>query len=862
MQTKNVHYGLPDGYLDHWLAAGPQIFWLDEKKESESSSPEQIAGQYDDPCLGIDKMPVERGPLSEGTFTIGEYTGTWEYYSCYEDHRVDQTRYLPARSYLRSWAYNQIYSNDEQEAALEITSPGTVRVWLNGENIYHHSRSSASEPERFTLPIKLQKGANPLFIRFETYGLGNISHYFTARLIRQEGGQKGDKTEVLIPTLIKSIGRRNRLERVFHSLYLDRDTYAREQYIHLHWPPAKKASQKSERAFCSIRLQKPDGRIYAEAEVDGTPEDVLTLGYAAQYPEGLYEVLMMPKKWEYYDQDLRFTHKVSFWSSGRKQFMTAVTGSFESRRQELLDYAAHLDQASVERETARMALGHWDQVKESSLLEAVDRINQRHEGSLRDLLALLGLVCQFGDQPEFPGQIKEALKNAVRTYPIAAISALPVLDVEWGNRKGSRALLAAACQILAAQIFPEEPIFGGEQAGREILEQGEQQALDWMRRQAAWGFADYGSEPGYEEMITSLVYLLDYAESDQVGELAAALLDKLFFTLALNSFQGLYGGTSTYIRALSLKGGVASAFTAIAYLMWGQGILTPHLLSLVPLACSQNYRLPELFEQVAAGPQEEIWSKERHTAGEDDEGINQAVYKTPEFLLASMQDYRPGAAGRGEHVWQATLGPGAFVFTNHPGSSGESEAHAPGYWRGNGTLPRIAQWKDALVCIYHLPETAALHFTHAYFPIFAFDEYVINDGWAFARRGDAYLALTSAIPFELRRSGPYAYRELYAAGRENAWFCQMGRAARDGTFAAFQRKVRALSFAFEGDRVLCATLEGDQLEFGWQGPFMVNQVEEPLSGFRHYENAYTTVEFPCHSMEVLVGAEGIRLNLE
>jgi hypothetical protein len=52
---------------------------------------------------------------------------------------------------------------------------------------------------------------------------------------------------------------------------------------------------------------------------------------------------------------------------------------------------------------------------------------------------------------------------------------------------------------------------------------------------------------------------------------------------------------------------------------------------------------------VAAQP-EELWSQERHRsrAGE----ANLVTYRTPDFMLSSAQDYRPGEAGATEHLWQ------------------------------------------------------------------------------------------------------------------------------------------------------------------------------------------------------------------
>ena len=123
-----------------------------------------------------------------------------------------------------------------------------------------------------------------------------------------------------------------------------------------------------------------------------------------------------------------------------------------------------------------------------------------------------------------------------------------------------------------------------------------------------------------------------------------------------------------------------------------------------------------------------------------------------------------GEKGKTEHIWQATLGSEAVVFTNHPASIAETDANLPGFWSGNAVLPKVAQWKDALIAIYNLPENDWLGFTHAYFPMHAFDEALIDGNWAFGRKGSGYVAITSGQGVELIKHGPDGYHELRSHG--------------------------------------------------------------------------------------------------
>jgi hypothetical protein len=234
-------------------------------------------------------------------------------------------------------------------------------------------------------------------------------------------------------------------------------------------------------------------------------------------------------------------------------------------------------------------------------------------------------------------------------------------------------------------------------------------------------------------------------------------------------------------------------------------------------------------------------------------------------MLCSAQDYHPGEKGVQQHIWQATFGPDAVVFVTHPACLSEENSHRPGFWHGNVRLPRVAQWKDALIAIHKLPEDDWLGFTHAYFPTFAFDEHLLRPDpagcrWAFARKGDGYIALTASCGLELVRQGDNAYRELRSYGQNNVWLCHMGRAALDGDFGAFQDRILALDVAYGELSVRCATLRGETLAFGWKGSFTRNDREQPLSGFKHYDNPYCIADLPATQMEVRYGDQAMRLS--
>ena len=297
------------------------------------------------------------------------------------------------------------------------------------------------------------------------------------------------------------------------------------------------------------------------------------------------------------------------------------------------------------------------------------------------------------------------------------------------------------------------------------------------------------------------------------------------------------------------------------------GVFNHHISGTVSLACSE-YELPSIIADIATDLSNEMWNRERHVGGPGDgRTVNKVTYKAPDYMPSSAQDYNPGERGDREHIWQATLGPDAVVFVNHPACMSEDNAHRPGFWLGNRVLPRVAQWRDALIAVHKLPDDDWMGFTHAYFPTGAFDEYSIWDGadgrsWAFARKGDGYLALTAAQGLALVKHGPSAYRELRSYGQHNVWLCHVGRAGTDGNFAQFQKKMLAMDIKWQKLGTRCTTLRGESMSFGWDEPLTVNAEEQPIAGFKHYENPYGVADVDASQMEIRFGDYMLRLNFE
>lgn len=854
MSVYYLSYDLQNGYIHNWLVAGPLAIPVpDLDRFAGNDFKSQITCQYYVEDSDVTQLPLEGAPLKMGDSELA-----WKYVRCLDDHYVDLTAFYDTCHFLRSWAYARVMSPSAQDVTIVLTTNGPADLWLNGQHVHRQEHFHHRIPRSISFPASLDKGHNEILVRLEEVAIRECPYAMALQIPGLPFDDAADETRVLLPTSIKAIARRQHLERAFEAAYLDRNVYAWRDVVTVRWPEEMATS-----ANVAVRFQTPSGRIYAESSASASPGNHAHLSRPTEIPEGPYQVILMPRPQEYYEWNMRIQRKIGGLWSLRHRYSQTPYGTYQERRLEALEYAAGRGN-TIFSEMAKMALGRWHQVKDEVILEAVEKISQRQDCSDFHLIGLLGIMHRYGNHPSFPKTLKTPVEECALGFRY------------WIDEPGNDAMcfwsenhqiLFHACEILAGQLYPDRVFPNAGQTGQWHREKGERMAISWLRKRCTGGFQEWDSSCCFDTDLLALSYLVDLAENQQVWELAAVLMDKVFFTVAVNSYRGVFGSTHGRAYAAQIKGGRLEPTTGISRLMWGMGTFNHHIRGMVSVACAEEYELPSIIQEIAADLPEEMWNRERHSGNLEEWcdcatgswEVNKVTFKTPDYMLCSAQDYHPGEEGLQQHIWQATLGPDAVVFVTHPSCVSEQSSHRPSFWHGNSSLPRVAQWKDVLVAIHRPLEDDWLGFTHAYFPVYAFDEHSLQDGWAFARKGGGYLALTAARGLELITRGDNAYRELRSYGQHNVWLCHMGRAADNGGFGAFQEKVLALKLGFEGLSVRWATLRGQHLAFSWEGPLLVDGEEQPITGFKHYDNPYCETDWPVLQMDIRFRDQLLRL---
>jgi len=832
-------YGLKNGYIHDWLVLGPSVnpvTALPEAGEKAQDFRARLFKSVDLTATDVSQPPQE--------FEEVEHLGgalSWEVEHCRDDHLVEKDLTVATYSHVRAWAYTSLSCSESMVVKMSLTLCCPASVWLNGKHAMYCEYIAALDNQAmqtYTFTTTLRSGNNDLLVQMEQIGAGDT---VLAISVHMEC-PPATEIKVKVPTTTDKPEQRQIWEHALEYAHLDRAIYQRDQMVNLICRAEMPGAYSG-----SVRLQQPDGATYGRIEVTFQPQVQLECLLGAQMANGAMQAVLTPPFEDYYAQGFRARRVLPFIVNMGTCY-DEPSSLYDDRLIAVIKETAH-SYDPLYAEMAKMALGWWTALEPKNIRRAIEQVRQCALDGLDNLLGLAAIRLRMGRYASFPADILTEIDDCLQSFNYA-----PQRTTTFDLSDESHQITLYAAQILAGQIMAASGL-----AGRQEQNQGETLAEDWLRCRAQTGFALWNSH--IERTVIALSLLADCAESESIKGLAAVLLDKLLACLAVNSFKGVYAAPRAEARAMWLRSGALAPEAPLMYLLWGVGGLNAHVRSAAGLGLAGgNYRVPELIRTIALDRWPAMLSRERQQLAEK-EYANTVLFKTPDYAIASAQDYRAGQRGQREHIWQATLGMDAVVFTNHPASFSDADARQAGWWCGNGSLPRVAQWKDALIALYDLPEDDVLGFTHAFFPGYAFDEHVLEQGWAFARKGDGYLALCAAKEMVLVDSGQDAMRELRSIGLRNVWLCQMGRAEVDGRWEDFLRAVLSTRVVVNDLQVEWHTIRGEQLVFGWRGPLRVNGKEEPITGFRHIENPYARAEFPAISMDIGYGEDMLRLNL-
>ncbi|MBI4926581.1 MAG: hypothetical protein HY835_02370 [Anaerolineae bacterium] len=246
-------------------------------------------------------------------------------------------------------------------------------------------------------------------------------------------------------------------------------------------------------------------------------------------------------------------------------------------------------------ELIRLATG--GRPHEGIFLGACAYVDHRKDCSDFVLHALLRLLHQFNVHPLLSPHLYEKIYASILNFKYWPDE--PGVDsmCTWTE---NHQILFASAGYLAGQLFPEERFSNSGRTGQELMERARPRILRWLDLRRRTGFSEWLSNVYYDEDLTALLALFDFANDLAIREGARQVMELMLLDIALNNLNGVFGSTHGRSYAIAKMHPGEEATSALCKLVFGTGSFSSaDSMSAACFALSPSFELPEAIRQVA-----------------------------------------------------------------------------------------------------------------------------------------------------------------------------------------------------------------------------------------------------------------------
>lgn len=844
-----------DGRLGRWvLTNGPDVAELKERLAAAHPI------DTDQPLPG----PVEGGPL---TWTPGgtRTEDTWQRAHTGPDGFVDWSQFCFTPEYRHTMAAAVLEVDQEEWRDIEVASTGPFVLWLNGEEVLRGTTISYMEPRTHTVRVRLPSRTSTVHMATWQVAFRECRHIARVRIgglpVRVVIPAPGaDETAARVAeTVLESVGSSSWAQ------YTDTATLTAPPGVALRVRMVGDDQWRPVRADAEGSVPVP---LRQMQEAKGTGASLLSSG------EQIIEVKVDDERCP---QVRRFPV-----AALHQDTRTVRRGTVTDWRQEVLQHAARPIAAGhqgrgVVGVLARHALDPGaTMVQHTDLAAALGLITARGDCADFEILALLNLWHRVRAPQWAPG-LREEVTRALTGMKYWITQ--PGLDAMCYFTENHQ-LVWHVAEHLAGQTYPDHIFTVEGRTGSEHAREGGDRAAGWIARKLRGGYSEFDSNAYLAIDTLALATLVEWSADEALVQAARALLDKTLLTLAMNSWRGIHGAAHGRSYVHTMRSARFENTSPILRLIAGVGSLNEELLPATVLAVADRYEIPSVVRELAGSEPQEWWGQQvyRGQLAFDRDLLARPyrsdlrVWRTPDVMLSSVQDYRAGLPGLQEHVWGATLGPELQVFVTHPANSDTGNSARPNAWAGHRVLPRVHQHKNALVHLQRFTSSDPIASTHLWLPAEQTDELLLAGEWIAARRDDGYVALSTPGGLRPVRSGQTAWQEWQPARGGSAWVVVVGRRAIDGPFEHWVERLRSAELDWhprgaEDPGVVFAPPDGPRLEATFTSAFLVDGLPAGLAPDGrpqvdpHLDNPAVHLPFGAEQADVQWGGERMNLGI-
>lgn len=518
----------------------------------------------------------------------------------------------------------------------------------------------------------------------------------------------------------------------------------------------------------------------------------------------------------------------------------------DERRQLVLQHYSAADERDAHAiwpEVARYALGLFDQIDVERIRTTCLFIAARNDCADFAIQGVLRLMFWERLKQHLSPEINALMKDTVLGFKYWVDE--PGDTVMYMGSENHRLLFHVA-EWMAGMLFPTEEFTNSRQNGLFHYQKAYVYITEWLRQRGRYGFDEWHSNSYMPVCIAPLINVYDFCIHEgqyKLQQMVRAVLDQIFFYLAADSLQGIWGTTHGRSYGIYVKYADFDGTAACCWLQYGTGALTTGTSGMAPVSLgSSAYKPPELFYKIAHDRSGVVEARQRQgILRTSARNANFVVFRTPDYMLSGLQDHRKGEFESSTHIAQVTFTNKALIFWSCPQTTGEGSGLRPDYWSGHTTLPRVIQHKNVMGLTWRLSQFAWM--SHCWLEPARFDEVRLEGNWAFARAGEGFVGIYSQHGLIWGEYGQYAGRELQCPARENTWLVECGRKDDWGSFDAFTHALQEAKIEVIDQAIHYHSPSIGEFITGWDVKPSVAQKTIQLHGYPLYESPWAHAGF-------------------
>lgn len=671
---------------------------------------------------------------------------------------VDHSGFWHVPTSLKSYHVTWLYSPQAGEMTFELSTCGGSTIWFDGvERVcFRPFTRNVMQNTRFSVPLR--EGLNEIVVCQEDLAERDTDYYFRLEALAPEG------MYIRLPVREGvDVDNLQHTEAMLESACIHLDTKV-EDIAGISF-----VNPKNETVSLEAWIDFGDITSIEDAVLDGGKdtfaaapgENYIVLRAKEQLPPGFYSVILQTVT------DGVVCRRKLGAQLTRRSMIEPPCLDMAGRKELLLTFAADEGPENAYRAVALFEQNKNPELANSILRRELPGIRQHRDCS--DFYLIAHLYALMRHREKLEPDVIEMMEDAILTFRYWIDE--PGNDVMWFFSE-NHALLFHACQYIAGGLFPDAVFEASGLTGRECVKKAARLLDGWFTDFENEFMTEWNSNAYLPIDATAFGFmLLMIGKGDPLYSRLLKAMDRIFLCVAMYALKNTY--ISSYGRSYEkqLKGNYTNGTASLLYLGYGIGCITSHTGSFVPL-CLCDYEPPKEYVRYIHPEQGKSLFAMNNQGYE--EHVNLTLYKTQHVLLSTANAFKPYQKGYQEHIVQAAIDALANCYVNHPGETHPFGSGRPSYWAGNAVLPLAMQWKDAAVIRYHIPETALVHFTHAYFPFEAFDRVLEGEKWICGEKDGGYIYLFANNGLRRKTTGAYKMEEMISDGLENCWVIRVG----------------------------------------------------------------------------------------